>query len=533
MEIATALKQGLRVYNAKIFAADLTAAFVVSLVALPLSMALAIAVGLPPEHGIYTAIIAGIAAALLGGSTTQVSGPTAAFVVIVAPIVAQFGISGIIWCQILAGIILIIFGVLKLGKYISYVPYPVVTGFTAGIAVTIALISLNDFLGLGIEKLDGSFFHKSALIAQALPHFNRAESFVGISSLLVMLVSHKYIKFIPSPITGIIFAGLAAYLAKSYGYEIQTIGTKFNGIPAGLPPFAIPELPDFRQFEAYIKPALVIAALAALESLLSASVADGMAGTKHKPNAELNGIGVANILSGLFSGIPATGAIARTATNINAGAKTPIAACLHSLFILAYVLVFAPYISYVPMAALSALLLITAYRMSHVRHFLRIIRIGTKGDAIVLLSCFFFTVIIDMVAGVTIGILLASLLFLKASADIARISIIDHNIDARLSPENLIVKIEGPIFFGSSDIIEEQKELLNSPRNTYFIDVSQVPFSDITGVIALKLLIVSLSSKSSRIVISGNKSILKQIRKKLPRKLPAKVIFTKTPDLYL
>jgi len=425
--LATALRHGLRGYNAQTLKHDFVAGIIVSLVALPLSMALAIAVGLPPQHGLYTAIVAGIACAVFGGSATQVSGPTAAFVVIVAPIVSDLGLHGIIWCQILAGALLILMGMTRMGKLIHLVPDAVTNGFTAGIAVTIATLSLNDFLGLGIEKLSGHYTEKAAMIISHLPNMNFAEFGTGLIALLLMIYFPRISKKIPAPIVGIGIATILAYnlgdavgidtLLSRFSYALPDGGTG-HGIPPYAPVFHFPggvdslfKIPDSAELQILMMPALVIAALAALESLLSATVADKMAHTRHDPNAELNGIGIANIFSGLASGIPATGAIARTATNIHAGAKTPMAAIIHALLLLLYMLTLAPVISYMPMAALAALLLTTAWRMSHAHVFIDTLKHGKKQDIAILLTTFTLTVFIDMVAGVSAGMILAAMFY--------------------------------------------------------------------------------------------------------------------------
>ena len=425
---ATALRHGLKNYSLETLRHDATAGLVISLIALPLSMALAIAVGLPPQHGLYTAIVAGFIAALCGGSSTQVSGPTAAFVVIIAPIVQQYGLHGLIWCEIMAGIVLIAMGLLRLGRYIEYVPHAVVTGFTAGIAVTIATISLNDFMGLGITEPAEHFIDKTAAVIAHLPRLHWPDFVVGLSALAVMVFLPKITKKIPGTIVGVIAgAGVAWALAKA-GMPVDTLNTRFSYLtPEGLtlhgiqpypPTLRWPEeklfaFPSYAEFAPLFESALIVAALAALESLLSSTVADKMTHTKHDPDAELNGIGLANIFSGLAAGIPATGAIARTAANIHAGARTPVASAIHALLILLYVMTMAPFISMIPMAALAALLVITAWRMSHAAECVHIVRHGSRADAVILLTCFFLTVFIDMVAGVTAGMAVAGLLALK------------------------------------------------------------------------------------------------------------------------
>jgi SulP family sulfate permease len=419
--IATALREGLKGYSLKTFKDDAIAGLVVSLVALPLSMALSIAVGLPPRHGLHTAIVAGIAAALFGGSSTQVSGPTAAFVAIVAPVVAQFGLHGIILCQFMAGAILIALGLLRMGRLIHYVPHAVVTGFTAGIAVTLGTLALNDFFGLGLDRLTGHYAHKAARILAHMPDMKISDAAVGIISLLVMVFFPRVSKKIPSPAVGIALGALLAWILSLNGIHVETLATRFaymangmthHGVEPYPPHLAWPGGFSAAEISAMLPSALMIAALAALESLLSATVADSIAHTRHDPDAELTGIGIANVFSGLASGIPATGAIARTATNIHAGARTPVAAIIHAVLILLYVMTLSTLISTIPMAALAALLLMTAWRMSHHKAFAGILTAGGRDEKLVLVTCFLLTVFIDMVAGVGAGLALALVFFL-------------------------------------------------------------------------------------------------------------------------
>ncbi len=424
--IGTALKESLQKgYNFPTFQSDLSAAIVVSLVALPLSMALGIAVGLPPQHGLYTAIIAGIAVALFGGSKVQVSGPTAAFVAILAPIVAQYGLTGLIWCQLMAGGLLIAMGILRLGKYIEHVPFTVVTGFTAGIAVVIATLALNDFLGLGISQFGPHYIDKLGAIASHLPMLTPQEAVIGIVTLIIIVWFRKVTTIIPAPVAGIAVATLMAFLCARQGIEVHTIesvfsyvganGDKVGGIPPYWPQFHWPETVDITPL---FWPAITVAMLAALESLLSATIADNITEEKHDPNAELTGIGIGNLLSGLFAGIPATGAIARTAANIQAGAKTPMAAVMHAVLLLIYMLMLAPWISKIPMSALSALLLVTAWRMAHLNLLVDIVRAKNQKDIVVLFVTMALTVFVDMVAGVGVGLALSySLHFKNRSVD--------------------------------------------------------------------------------------------------------------------
>ena len=544
--ISYALRQSMKNgYSLKSFRQDAVAALIVSLVALPLSMALSIAVGLPPQNGIYTAIVAGIVVPLLGGSITQVSGPTAAFVVIVAPIVTQYGLHGLIITELLAGIILIILGITKLGRYINFIPYPVTIGFTSGIAVVIGTLALNDFLGLGVHNLQGSYIHKVSLLITAMPTLHWPEAFIGAFSLLFMFSPGRITKFIPAPIIGIAVGTLGAYILGLNGFNVATIGSNFSydipggGIGHGIPPFpptfhlpgdnALFAMPNFAELKILIIPALVIAALGALESLLSATVADGLAGTKHEPNSELVAIGIGNILSGLASGIPATGAIARTATNIHGGAKTPLASCMHAILIMLYVMLFARFISYIPMPALSALLISVAYRMSHYKQFIRTIKIAQKSDVIVLVICFALTVFIDMVAGVLGGVILACALFIKRIANLTETNISQNggsNVkNFELPPNVMVYHISGLLFFGTAEKALSRSGLLQYDIRTLIIDIENVPFIDMTGLVAMKTLILDLQGNERSIIICGNRTVTDKILQKLPASARTKLSF--------
>lgn len=413
--IATALRESLKNgYSAAAFRSDAAAGIVVALIALPLSMALSIAVGLPPQHGLYTAIVAGIVAALLGGSKYQVTGPTAAFVAILAPIVTQHGLNGLIWCQFMAGAVLIAFGVLRLGRFIRLVPYSVTTGFTAGIAVVIATLALNDFFGLHIAHLGEHYWDKVASLAGGLTGVSLSESAVGISTLTVMIFFPRFTKAVPAPVVGICAGTMIAILLDHIGMPVDTVASRFSyalegggrgaGIPPYLPEFHVPETVDLASL---IVPAITVALLAALESLLSATVADNITETKYNPDAELVGVGFGNLLCGFFAGIPATGALARTAANIHAGAKTPLASVYHALILLIFMVALAPYISQIPMASLAALLIITAWRMAHIHLVIEIIEMRNYHETFLMALTFFLTVVFDMVVGVGVGLLLA------------------------------------------------------------------------------------------------------------------------------
>lgn len=404
-----ALKQTLKNgYSFNAFQADLQAGFIVSLIAFPLSMALAITIGLPPQHGIYTAIIAGSFAAFFGGSLYQVSGPTAAFVAILIPIVMEFGLAGMIWCQILAGVFLVLFGILRFGKFIHYVPLPVTIGFTTGISIVLAVICLKDFLGLPIQMAP-HFLDKISQIVVALPELNFSEALIGITTLCLILIA-KRIKPLPAAAVGMMGATLLSLILSNFGYPVATIGSTFSGISLTLPVFILPEFP--KEIISYFKPALMIACLAALESLLSAIIGDNLTQTRHQPNSELKGIGIANIFSALASGIPATAAIARTVTNIQNGARSPFAAIFHAGFILLYVLILSPLINLIPMASLAALLLLTAYNMSHLHQFIGMFKSSPTTDRVVLVTSCVLTVLADMVTGVIAGITIAIFFYL-------------------------------------------------------------------------------------------------------------------------
>lgn len=530
--IATALRASLKTYDRQTLRADIIAGLIVSLIALPLAMALSIAVGLPPEHGLYTAIVAGIVTAICGGSTTQVSGPTAAFVVIVAPIVSKYGLHGLIWCQIMAGAILIALGMLRLGKFVNYVPYPVVTGFTAGIAVTIGTLALNDFFGLGIAQLEGHYIDKVKTIVSALPQMRLPDLAVGAATLAGLIFTPRIAPKIPAAVAGISLGFITAWVLQQSGFAVDTLLSRFSYIDAagvsqaGIPPLAprlhmpgdgdLFAIPDYAEFKMLLMPALVIAALAALESLLSATVADGMARTRHDPNAELNGIGLGNIFSGLAAGIPATGAIARTAANIHAGAKTPMASIFHALFLLLYVLTLAPYISHIPMASLAALLLGVAWRMSHAPQFIMILKLAPRSDSVVLMTCFLLTVFVDMVAGIAVGMVMASLLFMRRIAVLTDISVHTSDTDDNVPADTLVYRIDGPLFFGTiGKTLESSIATLPDTDRKVVVDLTHVPMIDMTGMMAMTVFLNSLARSGRDVVICGKAHVTDKVLLKL------------------
>lgn len=529
--LATALRQSLKTYSLNTFKQDFFAALVVSLMALPLSMALSIAVGLPPQYGLYTAIVAGIVTPIFGGSMNQVSGPTAAFVVILAPIVAELGLRGIVWAGFLAGVFLLMMGWGRLGRLINYIPYPVTTGFTAGIAVVLIVLSLNDFLGLNAGQLSGTFIEKVTVLVQHLPQISWAQTSIGVVSLTLLFVSGRYIRFVPAAVISMLVAVGMTLFFQHQGIEIATIGNRFEGGLPGLAPSLhwptfVPDQimtwPSWEEWEKLLAPAFTIAMLAALESLLSATVADSLAGTKHQPNAELNGIGLGNIFSAFALGIPATGAIARTATNIQNGAKTPLAAVMHAVFILIYVLLLAPYINYLPMAGLSALLIHAGYRMSHVKQFVRTIAVAPRSDTVVLLVCFLLTVFVDMVMGVSVGIICAAFLLMRRFMDLthAEVETAEEFTEQKkpLPPGALLYRISGPLFFGTIEKAFDRYEFIHDFTTDFILDISKVPFVDMTGLVALLSMFKSIANEHRQIhVICGVQKVCDQIKQKIKR----------------
>lgn len=511
--LRTALRRG---YGREDLRADLLAGIVVGIVALPLSMALAVASGVPPQHGLYTAIIAGSVIAALGGSNVQVSGPTAAFVVLLAPISAQFGLGGLALATLMAGIILMLMGTLRLGGLIQFVPYPVTTGFTAGIAVVIATLQLKDFLGLTTGPMPEHYLERVGVLAQALPTAQWDDLAVGAFTLAVLLLWPRVTKKIPAPLVALGVAGGAAFLAASLvpGFEVATIRSRFQGIPQ-VPP--LPVLPwnlsgpdgqplglSFGLLRDLLPSAFAIAMLGAIESLLSAVVADGMTGGSHDPDAELLAQGTGNILSPFFGGIAATGALARTATNIRSGARTPFAALFHSAFVLLAVLLLAPVLGYLPMASLAALLLLVAWNMSEAKHFAHALRVAPKSDVAVLLLCFGLTVIFDMVVSVTVGVVLAALLFMRRMAEVSNVRLVDqHPLVKGLPRDVLVYEVAGPLFFGAAQKAMSALQRVPSGISAVLLDLSSVPAMDATGLVALEGTVERLQKMGIYVILAG------------------------------
>lgn len=542
--IATALRASIKHYNLRILRADLLAGLLVSMVALPLAMALSIAVGLPPQYGIYTSIVAGFLCALLGGSTVQVSGPTAAFVVIVAPIVQQYGLHGLLYAQLIGGVCILLFAALKLGNLIRSIPYPVTTGFTTGIAVVIATLAFNDFLGLYIQHMPNGYIEKVSILASHISSLNIYEAVIGVATLLSVIVSRHLSTIIPSALIGLAVGTTLSLLFLDHDIMIQTISSRFSymhegqlhhGIPPYLPQLLLPSfnpqdllvLPSFEEFKALLAPGATIAVLAALESLLSATLADSMTGKRHNPNAELNGIGIGNIITAFFAGIPATGALARTVANIKAGAKTPIAAIAHSGFILVMVLVAAPWIGHIPMSALAALLIVVAYHMAHIPQFIHTLKIAPIHDRMVLLTCCLTTIFIDMVAGVAIGLVLSAVLFLKHLRDVTDISTTTLSPTSETPQEVMVYKISGPLFFGNVEKLYDRYQFLHDFKSKWVVNLEEVSLVDMSGIVALKNLMMTISKDGQAVELIAAPAVLKQIKKTFkPSELSPSIAFT-------
>ncbi|MEO7794042.1 MAG: C4-dicarboxylic acid transporter DauA, partial [Thermoanaerobaculia bacterium] len=531
VRIASALRRAWRKgYTASDLKADLAAGVVVGVVALPLSMALAIASGVAPQHGLYTAIVAGVLIALLGGSKVQVAGPTAAFVVILAPIANRFGLGGLLLATMMAGMILMAMGIYRLGRFIEFVPYPVTTGFTAGIALVIGTLQLKDFLGLEVAGLPSGYLARLATLARALPSAHLADFSIGAFTLAVLVGWPLLSKRVPAPLVALVLAGIAAHLAGRWwpGFSVVTIHDRFSYTLDGVVHAGIPRLPptpllpwnlpgagggrlviSFELLRELLPAAFTIAILGAIESLLSAVVADGMTGKKHDPDSELLAQGIGNFLTPFFGGFAATGAIARTATNVRAGARSPLAAVFHALFVLLAVIAFAPLMGLLPMAALAAMLLHVALRMAEGRHILHILKVAPRADVVVLVTCFSLTVLFDMVVAVTVGIVLASILFMERMAAVSRVSLVSSeelDLDRPLPPNLLLYEIAGPLFFGAAQRAMTAVRAVAQGISVVVLDLRAVPLLDATGLVALDSTVTKLRDAGIFVVLAGVQS---------------------------
>lgn len=508
-------------YGSADLKADVLAGLVVGIVALPLSMALGIAVGVPPQHGLYTAIVAGSVVALLGGSKFQVTGPTAAFVVILAPIVTQHGLSGLLTAGFMAGALLVAMGVARFGRLMQFIPHPVMTGFTAGIATVIATLQIKDIFGLNVGPMPDHYTEKLAALWNARASASGVEFLVAAFTLALLLVLPRVTQRIPAPLLAlaIVSAAMALLVRVVPSLSVATIGSRFrsvvdgveiHGIPAVLPTPSWPWAPDLSlaTVRALLPAAFAIALLGAIESLLSAVVADGMTGTKHDPNAELVGLGIGNLLAPFFGGIAATGALARTATNVRAGARSPIASVVHALVVLASILVLAPLVAHIPMAALGALLLLVAWNMSEIHGFIGVVKVAPKSDVTVLWTCYGLTVLFDMVIAVSVGVVLAAILFMRRMAEFTESrSVLGDTTETgevKLPPGVRMYEISGPLFFGAAQNAMAALHAARSDRfDVMILHLGKVPVIDGTGLVALDNAIGSLVRYRHGVVLAG------------------------------
>jgi len=505
--------------------ADVLAGLTVGIIALPLSLALAIASGVSPEHGLYTAIVAGIVIALTGGSRLNISGPTAAFVVILLPITTKYGIGGLLLSGLMAGIILMAMGVARLGSLVQVVPYPVVIGFTSGIAVVIATLQIKDLFGLGALPMNDGYLGNLRTLLSTLPQYHWTDLVIGLLTLAVLIGWSRSKSRIPGHLVALMIGSLAAWLLMQLGndFTVETLGSRFsytldgvhgNGIPPVLPvlswPWSLPG-PDggpitinVELLKSLLGPAFAIAILGALESLLCATVADGMAGTRHDPNDELIGQGLGNIIVPFFGGIPATAALARTAANIRAGAQSPVSSIVHALFIVAAILVLSPLLALLPMASMAALLLMVAWNMGEVRHFVRIVRIAPRSDVLTLLTCFLLTVLLNMEIAVAVGMGLAALLFIRRTIELTGARFMEtheHPHTAHLPKSVVLYDINGPLFFGAAQKALSGLTQLRNDITAVILDMSDVTMLDVTGLVALESIVTDLRKKHILLVI--------------------------------
>ncbi|MDD6769510.1 MAG: SulP family inorganic anion transporter [Inconstantimicrobium porci] len=494
--------------NGQIFK-DVIAGIIVAIIALPLSIALAISSGVAPEKGLITAIIAGFFISFLGGSRVQIGGPTAAFVVIIFGIIQKHGLDGLIMATIMAGILLVIFGICKFGSLIKYIPYPITVGFTTGIAITLFTTQVKDFLGLQIDKVPSEFLPKWASYFAHLNTINYMAFLLGAIALIIMIVWPKINKMIPGSLVALIVITLAAYLFK---LNVPTIGSTFGEISSKIPGITVPKV-DLETVIKLIKPAFTIAILASIESLLSAVVADGMIGKKHNSNMELIGQGVANIASGLFGGIPATGAIARTAANVKNGGRTPIAGITHAVTLFLIMIIFMPLAKYIPLTVLAAILMIVSYNMSELKVFKAMLK-GPKSDVIILITTCLLTVIFDLVVAIEIGMVIAMFLFMRRMANNLEVNMMDSDECAEFTELNgidtsnigkgiVVYEIEGALFFGAVDTFMDAIKKIDSESSVLILRMRHVSMLDATGYKVLKNIEEKCNKDNIKLVMSG------------------------------
>lgn len=506
-KLVTLLRAG---YTRKQFVADLIAGVTVGIVALPLSIAFAIASGVKPEQGLYTAIIAGFLISALGGTRAQISGPTGAFIVILYGIVSKYGYDGLVIATLIAGTILIVMGVMKMGALLKFIPYPVTVGFTSGIAVIIFSSQIRDFFGLQMKAVPAEFVAKWVAYKQAAPTFNWQTTMIGVISLAIVFLWPRFSHRVPGSLVAI-FA--LTIVAQAFHLPVETIGSRFGTVPNHLP---VPHLPHvtWELIQQMFQPGVTVALLAALESLLAAVVADGMMGTRHRSNVELFAQGVGNIASALFGGIPATGAIARTAVNIKSGARTPVAGMIHAGVLLLILLVFGKYAALIPMATLSAILIFVAYNMSEWHTFVRLLK-SPKSDVAVLIVTFLLTVLIDLTVAIQVGVLLAAFLFLKRMSDETQVKLVTENLREQDETETRdissleipagveIFEIYGSLFFGAIEHFKEAIQRIEAPPKAVIIRMRNVISIDASGLQSLEDFQQRFAEEGTRLIFSA------------------------------
>lgn len=514
--IQTKLFSCLKTYDKKTFMSDLMAGIIVGIVALPLAIAFGIASGVTPEKGIITAIVAGLVISLFGGSKVQIGGPTGAFIIIIYGIIQKYGFEGLTIATLMAGVFLVLFGLLRLGTIIKYIPYPIVVGFTSGIAVTIFTTQIKDLFGLTLPSNPSDFIEKWGVYLQNFNTIDPWCALIGVASVVVIAVTPRFSKKIPGSLIAIILMTLVALLLKNFAgvLSIETIGDRFS-ISNELPAAQVPDM-NWETIKSLVSPAITIAILGAIESLLSATVADGVIGDHHDSNTELVAQGLANIASPLFGGIPATGAIARTMTNINNGGKTPVAGIIHAVVLLLIFLFLMPLAKYIPMACLAGVLVVVSYGMCGWRSFLELMK-NPKSDVTVLLITFFLTIIFDLTIAIEVGLIIACLLFMKRMSETTDVKAIteeiDLNQDAEFSTGNLdhliipqgveVYEINGPYFFGAGNKFEEIMASFGDRPKVRIIRMRKVPFVDSTGIHNLTNLCEMSKKEGIQIVLSG------------------------------
>lgn len=497
-------------YSKEQFFKDVTAGIIVAIIALPLSIALAISSGVTPEKGLHTAIIAGFLISFLGGSRVQIGGPTGAFMVIVYGIVTKFGMDGLITATIMAGIIMILMGFLKMGNIIKFIPHPITTGFTSGIALVIFSSQIKDFFGLQMNEVPVEFLEKWSAYIKASPSLDITTTLIGVLSLAIIILWPKINKKVPGALIALI---VSSVIVSVFNLDVATIGTKFGELSSALPIPTIPNI-DFETFKLLLPSAFTIAILGSIESLLSAVVSDGMIGSKHRSNMELIAQGVANMASGLFGGIPATGAIARTVANIKNGGRTPVAGMVHAVTLLLIMVVFMPLAKMIPLASLASILIIVAYNMSEWREFLALFK-APKSDIVVLLVTFTITVLIDLVVAIEIGMVLAAFLFMKRMADVSNTEVLDLDASEEKDTEDdnylnradmkdvQIYEINGPFFFGATDKFMDALSELGYKTKVLIIDMKNVPAMDASALHVFKRLMNMCKHRHINVLISG------------------------------